>query len=113
MTVGKHGSVAIGIHINSCMPDIVAYWLIFKVKTDHVMSILEKMHRGAGDVDMGSLSSAPCSDGVDVSTFGTVTFKQRPHSKPAIPNSIVDHDKVCFYLQISTTVCKLFDTVCL
>ncbi|KAF6033024.1 hypothetical protein EB796_008666 [Bugula neritina] len=65
-----------------------------KVKTDHVMSILEKMHRGAGDVDMGSLSSAPCSDGVDVSTFGTVTFKQRPHSKPAIPNSIVDHDKI-------------------
>ncbi|KAF6022150.1 hypothetical protein EB796_019542 [Bugula neritina] len=48
-----------------------------KVKTDHVMSILEKMHRGAGDVDMGSLSSAPCSDGV-----------------PAIPNSIVDHDKI-------------------
>ena len=54
------------------------------------MNILDQINQ-----DYDGVSPPPMgTDGVDVSTNGTVTLKLRHNSKPAIPGSFVDPNQV-------------------
>lgn len=61
------------------------------------MDILDKINQDHTDFDGPSSSLSPMgTEGVDVSTNGTVTFKQRMATKPVIPDSFVNPSLVSF-----------------
>ena len=67
------------------------------MRTENVIQILDEINRQHGD---GTGTWPRGTEGVEVSTNGTVTVKPRPSHKPVIPETFVDHKQVCCHLYV-------------
>lgn len=61
------------------------------------MDKLDQVIQNYEGPDGAGATSPHGTDGVDISIHGTVTIKQRPLSKPGIPESFVNPSHVIFY----------------